>query len=211
MLSSLYPYQIVRHLQCPCCMEKDKKLTSLVNSRIKGAAVQLKCIEWLNKWLRVQAAKVHCKLQKLSGRKGMQYLDNFYYLYVLEGECESFAEVDHELHSLPSEIQERPDFTRNSPDSTWVWTTWLQCSRYIWKYWQTNWRSWTKTGETDHLWKFQWMSCCCLLATQPPHLWKVLIMIKFSNYYNIVDCFFCQSWGMSWVELNQKIYHPCIG
>ena len=37
----------------------------------------------------------------------MQHLDNLYYLYVLEGECESFAEVEHELHSLTSEIQER--------------------------------------------------------------------------------------------------------
>ena len=97
------------HLQCPCCMEKDKKLTSLVNNRIKGAAVQLKCNERLNERLRVQAAKVHWKLQKLSGRKRMQHLDNLYYLYVLEGECESFVEVEHELHSLTSEIQEREE------------------------------------------------------------------------------------------------------
>ena len=97
------------HSQCPCCTDKDKKLTDLVNSRIKGTAVQLKCNERLNERLRVQAAKVHCKVQQLSGRRRLRCLDNLYYLYVLEGECESFIEVEHELHSLTSEIQEREE------------------------------------------------------------------------------------------------------
>ena len=97
------------HSRCPCCVDKDKKFTSLVNSRIKGAAVQLQCNERLNERLRVQAAKVHYKVQQLSGRRRLQYLDNLYYLYVLEGECESFTEVEHELHSLTSEIQEREE------------------------------------------------------------------------------------------------------
>lgn len=98
------------HSQCPCCTDKDKKLTDLVNNRIKGTAVQLKCNERLNERLRVQGAKVHGKVQQLSGRRRLRYLDNLYYLYVLEGECESFIEVEHELHSLTSEIQEREEF-----------------------------------------------------------------------------------------------------
>jgi hypothetical protein len=97
------------HSRCPCCMDKDKKLTDLVNSRIKGTAVQLKCNERLNERIRIQTAKVHCKVQQLSGRRRLRYLDNLYYLYVLEGECESFTEVEHELHSLTSEIQEREE------------------------------------------------------------------------------------------------------
>lgn len=97
------------HSRCPCCMDKDKKLTTLVNSRIKGGAVQLKCTERLNERLRVQAAKVHHKVQKMSGRRRLQYLDNIYYLYVLEGECESFSEVENDLHSLTSEIHEREE------------------------------------------------------------------------------------------------------
>ena len=62
------------HSWCPCCTDKDKKFTNFVNSRIKGAAVQFIHNERLNERLRGQAAKLHYKVQQLSGRRRLQYL-----------------------------------------------------------------------------------------------------------------------------------------
>ena len=84
-------------------------LTHAVNSKIKGAAVKFKKNDKINERLRVQASKVTSKVKQLSGRKRMQYLDKFYHMYVLEGDCESFDDIEHEIQDLNAELREKEE------------------------------------------------------------------------------------------------------
>ena len=78
--------------------------TALVNTKIKGRIIRLKCCPRINERLRSQAEGIASRYHKGTYQQRHKVL---YHLHVLEGECDHFDDIEHEKQQLQKEITEK--------------------------------------------------------------------------------------------------------
>ena len=82
-------------------------IAALVNTKIKGRIIRLKCCPRINERLRSQAARIASRHHKGTYQQRHKVLEQTYHLHVLEGECDHFDDIEHEKQQLQKEITEK--------------------------------------------------------------------------------------------------------
>lgn len=83
--------------------------SALVNTKIRGRIIRLKCCQRINERLRSQAARISSQYQKGAYRQRKQVLEQMYHLHILEGECDHFDDIEHEEQRLQNTIAQKDD------------------------------------------------------------------------------------------------------
>ena len=80
-----------------------------VNAKIRGRGIKVKSCHRINEHIQSQAAKIASRCQKLSSRKRSDLLRQSYKMSVLDGECESIDNVEHQVQQLEDGLTQKDE------------------------------------------------------------------------------------------------------